>query len=69
MLFAPRFPATVDDEVEADERFDREGDGVALAVFGVGELLYDGPCFSTADDELEVSSLVLYACIQAFFSL
>ena len=36
---APRLPATVEDEVDVVDRFDSEGEGVALAVFGVGELL------------------------------
>ena len=37
LVLAPRLPATVEDEVDADDRLDSEGDGVALAVFGVGE--------------------------------
>ena len=36
LVFVPRFPVMVDDDAEVDDRFDKEGDGVALVLVGVG---------------------------------
>ena len=35
LLFAPRLPVMVDEDAEVEDRFDSEGDGVALVVVGV----------------------------------